>query len=261
MPPGVVALVLAFGLSAVTRLALPASRHAIQAGFDVAAQSMRDDSLVPLAHTGLHLAVAPRYFGDFGRELLLADASLGMGYVVGRFGEMGLTFTWRVGASPLFRAYESARAAVFVGPTFALDNETFFFGDWDDAHTYWIGARWIGPRAHGWRWLGGRWRLDFDGQFALFGALSRPPALRLHKQETSWNVPRFYSWPLDDPSFGWLADFQLVRAAVDFYRTRSRARVPTGFGIGGEFAFTRAVEPAPAFSARLTCRLSYTWGL
>jgi hypothetical protein len=114
---------------------------------------------------------------------------------------------------------------------------------------------------HGARWLSARWRLDFDGQFALFGTLSRPPAYRMMKQETSYDILPFLGFPTQDPEFAWLADFQIVRLSVDFRRMRARARVPTGLALGGELAFARAVEPSPAVSFETTFRLSYAWGL
>jgi hypothetical protein len=236
-------------------------RHSIQAGIDVAAQSVRDDTLVPLAHTGLRLALAPRYFGDVGGGLLLAQGRFGLGYVVGRYGEEGLTFTWGLHASALLPLSENAAGAVTLGPALGWDNETFLFGDWDDAHPYWIGTLWLGPRAHAWRWLSDGWRMDLDGQIGLFGFFSRPAAYGRVKQETSYNVLRFYGWPTHDLELGWIGDFQVMRAAIDFYRTRSRSRVPTGFGLGSEIGFARASSPDPAFSVEISLRLSYTWGL
>lgn len=174
---------------------------------------------------------------------------------------MGLAFSWGLHASPLFFVVEGDGVGLALGPVLGWDNETFYFGDWDDAHGYWIGARWIGPRAHGRAALNERWRLDYDGQLALLGLLSRPPAYRHTKQETSEHVPDFLAWPTEDPKVATIADFQLVRASVDFHRTRERGRVPTGFGIGAELSFTRAVDPKPAFSFESTLRLSYTWGL
>jgi hypothetical protein len=241
--------------------AQPLPRHSIQAGFDIAAQSARDDTLVPLAHTGLRLAVAPRYFGDTCVGLLLADARLGLGYIVGKYGEEGLSFTWGLHASDLFTVSENASGAVTVGPAIGWDAETFLFGDWDDAHPYWIGSLWLGPRTHGWRWLNERWRMDFDGQIGLLGLLSRPPAYRPIKQETSYSIARYYSWPTHHLKPAWLADFQVARAAIDFYHTKTRARVPTGLGLGSEIGFARASIPEPAFTAEISFRLSYTWGL
>jgi hypothetical protein len=249
------------GAALLAAPAASAPREAIEAGLEVGVQVARDDALVPLAHTGPRLALAPRYHGEFGPELLIAEGHLGLGIVVGRYGEAGLTFAWRLQLSPLFRLKESSDSFLYLGPTLSFDHDTFFFADWDDAHAYWIGAHWLGPRVHGARWLSTRWRLDFDGQFALFGTLSRPPAYRMKKQETSEDVLSVLGFPTQDPELAWLADFQIVRLAVDFRRMRARARVPTGLALGAELAFARAVEPSPAFSFETTFRFSYAWGL
>ena len=54
-------------------------KHGIQVGLDIAAQSVRDDTLVPLAYGGLRLALAPRYFADAGFGQVLADRRMGIG--------------------------------------------------------------------------------------------------------------------------------------------------------------------------------------
>lgn len=247
--------------SLISGALVAAPRHALQIGLDAGAQSVRDDVLVPLAHSGFRLALSPRYAADLSPVLLLADARLAASYVLGRFDEEGLTFGWSVHTSSQFLLSEGACGGVSLGPALGWDNETFFFGDWDDAHTYWIGALWIGPRAHVWRWLGRSFRLDFDAQLGLAGLLSRPPEYRLRKQETSENIPRFWGWPTRSLAPAWILDFQVARVAADLYHTKSRARVPTGFGVGSELALLRAADPAPAFAVELVFRASYTFGL
>ena len=141
-------------LALVLPLTASAQRHAIQAGLDTAFQAERDDMLVPLAHSELRLALAPRYFGDTKFALWLADGRFGVGYGAGRYGEQAATFTWGLHASPQFLVSEEATHGLSFGPALGWENETFLFGDWDDAHAYWIGALWFGPRMHDFRFDG-----------------------------------------------------------------------------------------------------------
>lgn len=235
--------------------------HALQVGLDIAAQAVRDDTLVPLAHGGLRPSLSPRYFGDLETGMLLADGRLGLGYVVSSEGEEGATFTWGLHAAYLFYLNADAAEGLAVGPALGWDNETFYLGDWDDAHTYWIGAMWLGPRARWWRRLDESWRLDIDGQIGVIGLLSRPPEYRKTKQETSYDIPRFYAWPTRDLKPAWIGNFQVARISLDFYNSRSTSRVPTGLGLGTEIGFLRASNPDQAFSVEASLRISYSWGL
>lgn len=238
-----------------------APRQAVGGALDLGVHVARDDTLVPLAHTGPRLTLSPRYFGDFGVGLALADARLGFAYVRGREGEEGLTSVWGLHGGFCFFLHEGRRSGVALGPTLGWDNESFYFGDWDDAHPYWLGTLWVGPRVHAFRRISSAWRADLDGQVALIGWYSRPPGYRHRKQEMSTDLLAFLEWPTHDLEPGWLADFQVVRASLDFYHTRSPARVPQGLGLGAELGFSHAKSPDLVVSLEALWKVSYTWGL
>lgn len=272
----------------VLLLAKPAAaappRHSLGGALDLGVHVARDDALVPLAHTGPRLALSPRYFVDLGRGIAVADARVGLAYVRGAEGEEGLTTVWGLHAALLFFVSQQGRlasvgddpnrsngygsvggsgadCAVALGPTIGWDNETLFFGDWDDAHAYWLGTLWIGPRVYGlWR-LSEAWRADLDARMSLAGYFARPPAYRYNKQETSHSLLAFMEWPTHGLEPGWLADFQVVRASLDFYHTRMRARVPVGLGLGAETGFSHASSPDHVVSFEAVGRVSYAWGL
>lgn len=245
-------------------LAAPASahpKHSLGGALDLGVHSARDDTLVPLAHTGPRVALSPRYFGDLGFALLFADGRFGLAYVLGAEGEEGLTSIWGLHAGLLFDLNAGEDYGISLGPALGWDNETFYFGDWDDAHAYWLGTLWLGPRMHTYRRLGERWRADFDAQLALVGFFARPPAYRYHKQETSEDLLAFLEWPTHNLEPGWFGDFQVVRASLDFYRTRRPGPIPTGLGLGIEAGFSHAASPDDVLSFETVARLSYSWEL
>lgn len=234
--------------------------HGLQAGLDVSYHVFRDDVLVPLAFSGVRLAPVPRYFGAVGPGLVVGDAMLGLAYVRDREGAEGVALSWKLHGSYLFPVH-AGRWCVTVGPALGWDNELLFISDWDDAHEHWIGTLWLGPGVRAWRWLRGRWRVDLAGDVGLAGFQSRSPAGRRPKQEVSEDL----SLPFTDPTralqFGSILDWQVARASVEFYATKRRAATPNGWGIGSEFALSRASEPALAFAFDASLRASYTWDL
>lgn len=228
-------------------------------GLDLAFQAVRDDTLVPLAFSGPRAAVVPRFLGQVGPGLLTAEARMGLGYALDREHAEALTLGWRLGASYLLPVHD-ASWHVALGPALGWENETFLLADWDDAHAYWIGARWLGPGVRGWRAVGAGWRLDLAGEAALIGLRSRPPAHRPHKQETSYDLLPYITSPSRDPQFGWIGDFQLLRASLELVRSAAEG-VPAGWGFGAELGLLRASEPAPAFSFSASLRMFHAFNL
>ncbi|HVZ31063.1 MAG TPA: hypothetical protein VG963_01475, partial [Polyangiaceae bacterium] len=170
-----------------------------------------------------------------------------------------VTLGWRLGASYSLPVHDGSWH-VAVGPALGWENETFFLADWDDAHAYWIGARWLGPALRGWCQIGAGWRMDLAGEAALVGLLSRPPALRRHKQETSYEVLPYFTSPSRDPELAWIGDFQLLRASLELVRSGASAE-PDGWGFGGELGLLRADDPAPAFAFSASLRLFHAFNL
>jgi hypothetical protein len=246
-----------------------ANEHSLEPALDLASDTARDDTLVPLAHSGLRAAVLGSYVGDYGKLLTVADARTGLGIVSGAHAEFGATLTWRVNLGVLFPLGQHGASGWALGPSVGTDNETFYFGDWDDAHPYWIGATWLGPRYYAWTRLNADWAVRWDVQAALAGLLSRPPAYRKTKQETSDSIWIYASAPMHEPSLAWFDEFQVLRALISFHRDRAgrvtsglgqSAAVPKGWGLGSELTLVHASRPASAFSLELGLRFSYAWG-
>jgi hypothetical protein len=234
-------------------------RHAVQAGLDLGYYAFRDDVLVPLALGGPGLALSPRYFGALGPGLFEGGARAGFAYVLDREGVEGAMGRWGWHGKYLLPVREG-RWRILCGPVLASDNEVLVTSDWDDAHEHWIGTNWLGPGVRAWRLLRGSWRVDIAGEVALLGLQSRSPSGRRPKQETFNDVTLPFRDPVREPTFGSIFDWQLVRGSVEFYSTRVRSAVPTGWGVGSEVMFTRATEPALAFAFAASLRASYTWG-
>lgn len=238
-----------------------APRHALGGALDIGVHVARDDTLVPLAHTGPRLALSPRYFGEFGSGLGLADARVGFAYLRGPEAEEAYSTLWAFHAGLVFFLQHGSGYGLALGPALGWDNETFYFGDWDDSHAYWLGVLWAGPRMHAFSRLSEGWRADLDAQVALLGFYSRPPAYRIRKQELADDFSTLVEWPTHGLEPGWVAEFQVVRASLDFYRSRSDSRVPRGMGLGTEVGFSHASSPDLAVSFETLVRISYLWGL
>jgi hypothetical protein len=237
------------------------SWHALGAGVDLGIQSVRDDALVPLVHTGPRVTAHAGYLGRLGVGLLQADARFGPAAIFGRYWEEGFTLHWSLRAALLFDVDRKGSTQFALGPALAWENDTFYFEDWDDAHAYWIGTRWLGPRLQASRPLNDTTRVNAQLEFAVVGLLSRPPGYRMQKQETSEAIGPILTWPSTDPKFATIADVQVVRATIDLTRTTVGAEVSHGFGYGLQMTFIRAAEPAPAVSFESALRMTYAWGL
>lgn len=253
---------LALWLIACLGLAYPAAAapaHGVQLGVDLAFYSVRDDTLAPIAFSGPRFGVEPRYFGSLGSALISAGGRFGLGYVIDRAGARGASGSWGLHLAYLPLVSEGSWN-VAVGPALGWDNARFWFAEWDDAHTYWIGTLWLGPGVRAWHWLSARWRVDLAAELALLGWQSRTPDGRRRKQETS-DFSSLIVPATRDMRFGWLADWQVVRCSLELYRVRTAAPTPNGFGIGVELGLTRAAEPSLAFAFNTSLRASYTWSL
>lgn len=235
--------------------------HGLAVGLDLGLQSVRDDTLAPVAFSGPQLLFVPRYFGQLGNGLLTGEARLGLGYVLDRADAEGATFAWGLRASYSFLVREGDWN-VTVGPALGWSNDLFYLVDWDDGHGYWIGTVWLGPGARVWHWLMGLWRMDVGGEIALLGWQSRTPPGRRRKQEMGPDVLHsILQPPTRDLELGSLLDWQVAHVFLDFHRTYARSRVPNGWGVGGELAVSRAGSPELAFAFNASLRFSYTWGL
>src|SRR5689334_53216 len=109
-------------------------------GFDFAAglASVRDDLLVPRAHTGVRLALGPRYAAAFGPGSLHAELHVAAAYVLDRDSYPGVAFDHALDAQYVFTLRAIGRLHHALGPALGVDTDVLGLISWDDAHAYWI---------------------------------------------------------------------------------------------------------------------------
>jgi hypothetical protein len=234
--------------------------HALGAELALVTSATRDDLLVPLAHTGGGAALGIGYLGRVGPGLLDLSARMGLGVEADRNDALAAAVEQGLGLRYLFPLRPLGRWRLAVGPSAGLDADVSYFGDWDDAHAYWLAEAWLGGGARAWRPIRDRWRVDLAGELAVVGLQSRPPSYRLNKQD-----------PLDDPSFwlvdvyddaepGWIADWQLARVRIDLSRTDETSFVTRSWRVGVELRLSRSSEPETAFAAAAKLVVGKAWG-
>jgi hypothetical protein len=234
--------------------------HAVGAEVALVTSSTRDDLLVPLAHTGGGAALGIGYLGWLGPGLLDVSARMGLGIEADRNDALAAAVEHGLGLRYLFPVRPLGRWRLAVGPSAGVDADVSYFGDWDDAHAYWLAEAWLGGGARAWRPFGAGWRADLAGELAVVGLQSRPPTYRLNKQD-----------PLDDPSFwlvdvhqdgepGWIADWQLARLRIDLSRGSETSFVSRSWRFGVELRLSRSSDPETAFAAAAKLVVGKAWG-
>lgn len=228
--------------------------HALGVSLGVAGRGVRDDLLTPLAFGGGGLDLGVRYAGHVGPGLLEGALDAGLVMMVERHGNGGAAIDWNLVARYLFPA-----GAFAVGPSFGLDHDVYYLYSWDNAHGYWLGARWIGVSARVNVALGDA-ALDLAGDVALAGFFSRPPEYRLEKQDPLKDPMFFLEGPFTGDRFGWLPDFQVLRLQADLHLSDDAIGVTSGgWALGMEARLTHAAEPAPIWGFELEGRISWAW--
>jgi hypothetical protein len=118
------------------------------------ASAVRDDLLVPHAQSGGGLALGLAVQSQTGPGVVEIGARLGLGIGADRLGALGLAMGHGLGLRYCLPVLSSRTWQIAVGPAAGLDADIFYFGDWDDAHAYWMGAAWLGGAGRAWRSLG-----------------------------------------------------------------------------------------------------------
>jgi hypothetical protein len=234
--------------------------HAIGAEIALVASAVRDDLLVPHAQSGGGLSLGLEYLGHLGPGFLDGAARVGLAAGADRLGAVGAALEQGLGLRYVLPVASPGAWRVAAGPAVGADADVFLFGDWDDAHGYWMGSTWLGPAGRAWRPVGARWRLDLAGELALVGLVSRPPAYRENKQD-ALDSPRFYfvhAYEGAEPS--WIGQWQLARLRLELSRARSQSFVTRAWRFGIEARVARAAQPEPAFALALKLVVAKGWG-
>jgi hypothetical protein len=231
-------------------------------GAMVGARSVRDDILVPLASTGPALTLSTRFLGTAGAAVVDAEFRLGGAMVFDRNARPGIAIGhgMRLAYLPVVNP-SSARWSFAVGPAVVWDSDVFWLAKWDDAHAYWLGRRWLGPGARIWREVAPGTRIDIAAELSVLGFESRPPSYRQNKQDALTHIDFYFAGVNRDPTFGWLADFQAVRLAVDVHRFDRPSTVPNGWGLGVEARLMHSRQPENAFTFETSIRFERAWGM
>lgn len=221
-------------------------------------ETVREDLLVPQAHTGSGLGFSLSYAGAFAGGVMRADLGVGARYLRAAHDAQALIFDHSL---RLRHAFTVAAGAwhVGVGPAFGWETDIAYFETWDDAHAYWLTDRWLGPTVTAWTRLDPCWRVDLEGELMLVALESRRPRAPDYKQDGLDAFSFYFAEPQRYRRFAWLADTQRLRLAADFWRSRSDGPLPNGWALGAETRVVHASYPASLLVLELALRFTAVW--
>jgi hypothetical protein len=226
------------------------------------ADTVREDLLVPLSFSGPGLRLAGGYQGAIGPGILEVRLELGLRLLENRFGHAAYGLDHGLVASWVLPVAAGERLRLAIGPAAAWETRLNYLETWDDAHAYWLGARWLGPAARVDVALGPAWRLEASPSIALLGFVGRPPAYRYHKQDALESLDFHVLGPQEDASFGTVADFQAAALRLAFRKASFDAgALADGFSFGLDARLARASDPAIAVDLEAALWAAWAWGL
>lgn len=238
------------------------SSHALGFHVGVRADSVRDDMMVPLGHSGGGFRFGLDYRGQVGPGLLIGHLEGGLRILSDVYGDLGLGVDWGFDLAWLGRLYDGPPARVYLGPIFVFDSMMDFFVYWDDSHGYWLGSQWLGPSLRVVAPIGRRWRVEATAAVSLIGAQGRPPGERLVKQEAVTSPGWWLSQPARREQFALPNEFEAVRLALDFRRAPLDASDATGGWTWSiDFRMRRSTVPAEILDLGACVYASRMWGL
>jgi len=233
--------------------------HALGGVVRLPLTTLREDLIVPQAHTGPGLDLGLRYAAAVGAGASSADLAFGARYLEGRYGARALDFHHGL---RLRHAFTVARGpwSFGVGPAFGWETDIAYLESWDDSHAYWSTDRWLGPTASAWTSLSDCWRLDIHAELLLVSVQSRPAGRRTYEQDELDAFAFWFAAAQRHPRFAWIGDTQRLRVGAELWRSRSRTALADGWGLGLELRLVRAAEPEPFVLLEAALTLSTAWG-
>lgn len=253
-----------FASPAVTAETAETARPArvLSATMELGIRSARDDLIVPRASTGPGFGGAGQFLGTFGPGLLDTQLRLRFAGLFDRDGRpaAGISHALRLGYLPIWRVARTSWS-VAAGLLLAWETDVLWLAEWDDAHTYWMGRRFLGVGARTWRPIGTRWRVDASAAMNLLGFESRPPAYRHNVQDGLTRFDYYLAHVHRRAKFGSLFNWQTLELGAQFSRSTKDAPTSIGWSLGGELRLLHAARPAMAFLFETNLRLSHGWDL
>jgi hypothetical protein len=236
--------------------------RSLSAGVDVGFRSARDDLIVPLASSGPSLGFNERFLAALGPGLLDTGIRFQMGALFDRYGHPAASIFHALRLAYLPVALSRPNAwSLALGPALVWETDVLWLRNWDDAHAYWLGRRYLGISARAWRPLAPTWRLELLAELNLVGLESRPPAYRLHNEDALTQVAFYFADVNRAPSLGSVFDWQALRLEADVCRTLSPGFRKQGKSLGLEARLAHTNAPLAAFVFELDVRYAYTWDL
>jgi hypothetical protein len=237
-------------------------RHLLGVSLALRADTVREDLLVPLSFSGPGIRLGGFYQGAVGPGLLEARLELGLRLLENRFGHEAYGLDHGLAVAWVLPVVAGDRLRLALGPAVAWETRLTYLESWDDAHGYWLGARWLGPAARMDVALGSAWRLEASPSVALLGYVGRPPAYRYHKQDALESLDYHVLGPQEDADFATLADFQAAALRLAFRRVSFDAGpLADGLSFGVDGRLARASDPATVVDLEAALWAAWAWRL
>jgi hypothetical protein len=237
------------------------ARHGIGLRLGIRGTSVREDLLVPLTFSGAGPDLGASYRGLLGPGRLDVGLEAGASLVANRFGHLGVTFDHALDVGYLLPVGEAGAWRFDAGPVVGENSDSLALESWDDAHGYWLGLGWLGPRGSVAGPIGKGWQLEATADLALLGLAGRPPAYRANKQDPTTRFS-FYAWhTFADAQVVGPWDVQHFRFDVAARPSPNSGRVGRGWSFGIQGRFTRADFPKTIIVLESVLYAGWTWGV
>ncbi|MCC6619952.1 MAG: hypothetical protein IT385_01775 [Deltaproteobacteria bacterium] len=236
-----------------------APRHAFGGELRIPIATLREDLLVPQAHTGSGLGLALRYAGAVGDGALRLELGVGARYLRAQHDAQALAFYHGLRAR-YGVTLQSGAWALRLGPALGWETDVAYLETWDDGHAYWVTDRWLGVAGEAATRLSRCWALSLEVELALVAIQSRLPRTPTHQQDELDAFAFWFSAPQRDPRFTWIGETQRARISAELWRSDSKTAVLAGWGLGADVRLVHASWPASLVILELGLRFMTAWG-
>ncbi|MDH3199168.1 MAG: hypothetical protein OEO21_13105, partial [Candidatus Krumholzibacteria bacterium] len=232
----------------------PISRLGFSAGAGIG--SYREDLIVPLGFSGPGVFAGVMYARDAAKSRLQVEFRFRAGYLENRYahGTFAAALSLRPSWTRRLLLTDSA-GELRAGLCAPLSINYLIDHSWDDAHLYWLAAYGLGVSAE--------WQKTIvaghDGllrmEFPLLAMVSRPPSLRLNKQDPTGQWSYYLSKPNQTLQLETLDTYRAFLLQLLWRRGASN----TLWDVGLEFTYEYCDTPEPVWALNTSLFLSIRW--